>query len=201
MCHVVNGIRFLKHEFAHSFLTKQRLKEDFSMKKKNIWLVVVTVGGAILIACIACVGIDLIGKTRDNPVPAGTSVNIDGKMTLTVVSAIRPADSIVSNASDYNNKPEPNQEYVQVTIQVVCNKPSSETCYFDIFSIRAVGADGNIHDVEIFIGGIDGLLESVEFFGSSTREGKIFLFVPKDDSSVVLFYDPYFGNNIYLGLP
>jgi hypothetical protein len=176
------------------------LKGNFNLKKKNIWLIVGTVGSAILLACIACVGVNHIGKTRDNPVPAGTSVNIGGNMTLTVVSAIRPADSIVRNAGD-NNKPEPNQEYVQVTIKVFCNKPSNETCNFDVFSIRAVGADGNIHDVDIFIVGIDGLLESVEFFGGSTRQGKIFLLVPKNDSSVVLFYDPWFGNNIYLGLP
>lgn len=141
------------------------------------------------------------GESRDNPVPAGTVVNI-GDMTLTIVSATRPADSIVLNGNMFNTKPEANQEYVQVDIQVVCNKSSSDKCYFAASEIKAVGADGNIHEAETFISGVDGLIESGEFFGGATRSGKMFFIVPKDDKSVVLFYDPLlFGDTVYFAIP
>jgi cell division septation protein DedD len=142
------------------------------------------------------------GESRDNPIPAGTTVDIGGNMALTIVSAIRPADSIVSNGNMFNTKPEANQEYLQVNIQVVCNKSSNDTCYFDPYEIKAVGADGNIHDEEIFIAGVDGLIESGDFFGGGTRVGKMFFIVPKGDNSVVLFHEPFlFGSRIYLALP
>jgi hypothetical protein len=142
------------------------------------------------------------GESRDNPVPAGTVVNIGGDMTLTIVNGTRPADSIVLNGNMFNTKPEVNQEYVQVDIQVVCRKSSSDKCYFAVSEIKAVGADGNIHEAETFIAGVDGLIESGEFFGDATRSGKMFFIVPKDDKSVVLFYDPLlFGDTVYFAIP
>ena len=142
------------------------------------------------------------GEARDNPVPAGMPVDIGGNMTLTIVGATRPADNIVSSGNMFNTKPEANQEYVQVDIQIVCNKSSNDTCYFAASAIKAVGADGNVHDAETFLSGIDGMIESGEFFGGATRTGKMFFIVPKDDKSVVLFYDPLlFGDTIYFALP
>ena len=87
-------------------------------------------------------------------------------------------------------------------IQVVCNKPPNEKCYFDTDEIKAVGADGNIREAEWFIAGVEGLLESGEFFGGSARSGKMFFIVGKGDKNVVLFYDPWlYGDDIYLALP
>jgi hypothetical protein len=102
----------------------------------------------------------------------------------------------------FNTKPEAGQEYVQVDIQVVCNKSSKDKCYFAASTIKSVGADGNIRDAEILLSGVDGLIESGEFFGGGTRTGKMFFIVPKNDKSVVLFYEPFlFGDIIYLALP
>jgi predicted nucleic acid-binding Zn ribbon protein len=142
------------------------------------------------------------GESRNNPVPAGTVVNIGGDMTLTIVNAIRPADSIVMNGNQFNTQPEANLEYVLVEVQVACNKSSNDKCYFAASEIKAVGADGNIHEAETFIAGVDGMIESGEFFGGATRTGKMFFIVPKDDKSVVLFYDPLlFGDTVYFAIP
>jgi hypothetical protein len=121
---------------------------------------------------------------------------------LTIVEAVRPADDIIRRASAVNDEPETGQEYLQVRIQVVCNKPPNEKCYFDTDEIKAVGADGNIREAEWFIAGVEGLLESGEFFGGSARSGKMFFIVGKGDKNVVLFYDPWlYGDDIYLALP
>jgi hypothetical protein len=142
-----------------------------------------------------------VGETRDNPAPVGTPIDIGGDMVFTIISGVRPADSVVINANMFNTQPEGNQEYVQLDVQVVCNKSSNDKCYFSPYEIKAVGVDGNVRDTEIMIAGIDGLIESGEFFGGATRSGKMFYIVPKDDKTVVLFYEPLFGNPIYIAIP
>lgn len=141
------------------------------------------------------------GDSRDNPVAAGTAVDIGGDMILTIVGAVRPANDIVEQANPFNAKPESGQEYVQVDVRVVCNKPSSEKCNFSAYNLKAVGSDGNIRDSEIFIAGVDGMIESGEFFGGATKLGKMFFVVVQGDTSAVLFYEPLFGDPIYLALP
>ncbi len=142
------------------------------------------------------------GESRNNPAPAGTAINIGGDMVLTITSATRPADSIVMNGNQFNTQPEANLEYLLVDVQVVCNKSSNDKCSFSSYEIKAVGADGNIHEGEIMIAGVDGLIESGEFFGGATRAGKMFFIVPKDDKSVVLFYEPFlFGDTVYFAIP
>lgn len=141
------------------------------------------------------------GETRDNPAPVGTPIDIGGNMVFTIISGVRPADSIVINANMFNTQPEGNQEYVQLDVQVVCNKSSNDKCYFSPYEIKAVGIDGNVRDTEIMIAGVEGMMESGEFFGGATRSGKMFYIVPKDDKTVVLFYEPFFGNPIYIAIP
>lgn len=141
------------------------------------------------------------GASRDNPVAAGTAFDVGGDMLLTIVSATRPADDIVRLGNQFNSEPEPGQEYILVDVQVACNKATSDKCNFSTYNIKAVGADGTVRDDESFIAGVDGLLESGEFFGGATKTGKMFFIVGKDDESVVLFYESFFGDPIYFALP
>lgn len=144
----------------------------------------------------------LPGTSRDNPVPAETAVRIGDDRVLTIVEAVRPADDIIRRASEINDEPETGQEYLQVRVQVACNKPLNEKCYFDTDEIKAVGADGNIREAEWVIIGIEGQMESGEFFGGSVRSGKMFFIVSKGDRKVVLFHDPWLnGDDVYLALP
>jgi hypothetical protein len=140
------------------------------------------------------------GSTRDLPLPRGTTLEIGGDIVLVVADVVRPADDIVETANSFNVNPESNQEYIQVTVVLNCQKDASDKCLFTISSLQAVGADGNVIDPSFGIVGIEGELESGEFFGGSTRTGKLFYLVPKGDSSVVLFYDPFIGDLIYLGI-
>src|SRR5262249_12639901 len=135
------------------------------------------------------------GQSRDNPVPAGNTVDL-GDMDLTIVSAVRPADATVKKGNSFNTKPESGQEYVEIDLKVDCKKASNSTCFFAASDIKAVGADGNVHEKE-FISGVEGQLDSGDFFGGATRSGKMFYIVPKGDKSVVMFYKPFIGDPIY----
>lgn len=139
------------------------------------------------------------GQTRDNPAPLGVAVDIGGDRVLTVVHVTRPANEIVASANQFNPQPETGQEYIQVELQVTCNKPTNDTCSFLTYEIKAVGADGNVKDPAL-IAGVEGELESGEFFGGAVKSGKVFYLIAEGDSNVVLFYEPFFGDPIYLAI-
>jgi hypothetical protein len=119
---------------------------------------------------------------------------------MVISGTVRPADTIIRRANQFNSRPEAGKEYIEVDLELTCNRDADDKCSIFASSLKAVGADGNIIDPEIFISGIDELLDSGEFFGGSTKIGKTFYIVPKDDTSVVLFYDPFLGNDIYFAL-
>lgn len=142
-----------------------------------------------------------LGASRSNPIPAGAAINIGGGATLTITNVVRPANDIVSRGNQFNSKPEAGLEYVQVGMTVSCDKPSDSKCSFSPLYIKAVGADGQVRDAEWTVTGVDGVMDvSTEFFGGSSLNGKLFYLVPKDDPNVVLFYDPLFGDSIYMAL-
>ncbi len=59
-----------------------------------------------------------VGTTRDNPIPVGSPVDIGGGVILSVVKAVRPADTIVMSGNQSNAAPAAGQEYVEVDLKV-----------------------------------------------------------------------------------
>jgi len=140
-----------------------------------------------------------LGTSRNNPVLHGSPVNIGGNMTLKIVSVLRPADEVVLDGNMFNSKPEQGQEYLQVGISATCEKSIDDKCILISSNLKAVGPDGLVHDIE-FVSGIDeGLEFSTEFFGGSTITGTVMYLVPIGDE-IVLFFDPLFGDPVYLAL-
>lgn len=142
-----------------------------------------------------------LGSTRDNPIPAGDQIDYGGGIVLTITEMVRPATDIVIRGNQFNTKPEKGQEYIQVKLHVECVKESSEKCSFSTISFKAVGADGNIRDVQWILAGVEGMLDSNDMFGGGKKEGNIFFIVPTGDETVVLFYDGIFSDPVYIGLP
>ncbi len=143
-----------------------------------------------------------IESNQDDPIPAGTPADVGDGLLLTIMAAIRPADAIVSASDPFTLPPGPDQEFLLVEIRLTCDKPSNETCYFSTFELKAVGEDGFVSEAEIFIMGIDDLLEDGEYLGGSTLTGKVFFIVARNDPTLVLYHESLiFGDIIYLALP
>lgn len=143
-----------------------------------------------------------LGQTRDQPHPADTVIDIGGDVKLSIIQVTRPANDIVVQGNMFNDTPTPNQEYMLVRVRAECTKPANETCTFDSYTLKAVGADGTVRDS----GGVAGIPEelefSTEFFGGASIEGNLVFLIPAADPSVVLFYDPlFFGDPVYIALP
>ena len=143
----------------------------------------------------------ILGKTRDQPHPLDTIVDIGGDMQLSIVGVQRSANNVVEQGNMFNDTPEPNNEYVIVRLRVKCNKSSNEKCSFSTYELKTVGADGQVRD-QASVAGIPDEMESMsEFFGGASIEGNLVFMVTQGDQSLVLIYDPlFFGDSIYIAL-
>mgnify|MGYP001114712265 CR=1 FL=1 len=135
------------------------------------------------------------GQSRSNPAPPGSEVTID-EMTLVIDDAARPADDIVAEGNQFNSPPEEGSEYVMVDLSVTCEKGEDETCSIGpMLDLSIIGSQGVTHDSEWAISGVDGQLESTEFYGGSTVSGKLFFEVGQDETDLVLRYESLLGTS------
>lgn len=144
----------------------------------------------------------VLGQTRDQPAPKNSTVDIGGGMQVTILQVTRPADDIVAQGNMFNPTAIPDrEEYLMVKLYVECMKPSNETCSFNSYEFKTVGANGQVHD-QAFVAGIPLEFESfAEMFGGSALDGQMVFLVPKGDPDVVLFHDPLiFGDPVYIAL-
>jgi hypothetical protein len=180
-------------------------------KGQNMRLkVVIAVTALIVMACIcsntpsassnSSSSTPSIGNTRSNPYPFGTTVDIGSYMMAKVVSVVRPANKNVSDYNEFVATPEASKEYIQVNLEIQCTQSSNDKCSPILSQIKAVGADGIVHDPEILVDYPNSLNMNSEFFGGSTLKGNLVYLVPKEDSSVVLFSESLFGSPVYFAV-
>lgn len=141
-----------------------------------------------------------LGRTRDVPLPMTAQAQIGGDMVLSIASVRRPANEIVLEGNMFNDTPEPDSEYLLVTLFVECQRGTDEQCNFATGDIKVVGPDGVIHD-QASVSGIPDKMEYFnEFFGGSTIAGNLVYYVLRD-SPMILFFDPLiFGDPVYIAL-
>lgn len=142
-----------------------------------------------------------LGSTRDNPIPAKTWVDYGGGVQLAIAEMVRPATNAVMSANQFNTKPGDGEEYIQLAVGLRCNKESSEKCSFSPYSLSAVGSDGNIRPIQMFVAGVADLLDSNDMFGGAEKAGWTFFIVPEGDEKVVIFFDGFFSDPVYMALP
>ena len=135
------------------------------------------------------------GSSRTNPAPVGQGIQV-GEYALRVTQVVRPADNVVEAGNPFNSKPEAGQEYVQVVIDVACTAPANEKCMISPLNFKAVGSKGILRDAEIMVAGVDGQLETTQFYGGATLENKsIFFKVDKGETNIAMV----FKTNLFIG--
>jgi hypothetical protein len=116
---------------------------------------------------------------------------------------LRPADSIVLAADPFSLPLDPGYEYLQLEVEITCNKPATETCFFSPFEVMAAGAEDMVYGAETMIEGIAEMLGEGDYPGGSTQTGLLFLIIPTDDPTLVLYYQSFTAaaDPIYFDLP
>lgn len=130
-----------------------------------------------------------LGSAKDAPAPVGSEV-IANEFGIVVTAITRPADEIVARGNMFNTEPEAGQEYVRVTLNVRCVKDASEQCDISPYAFKLYGSEGIVREPENFLAGIDGMLESTEFFGGATlQEKSLFFRVGEGETSLILEFE------------
>lgn len=144
---------------------------------------------------------EALGQTRNNPHPMNTTVEVGDGVLLTINFVKRPADDIVAEGNIFNDTPEPDTEYMIVSLHLECTKPADQTCRFTAGDIKTVGANGTVRD-QASVAGIPEEMEYFnEFFGGSMLDGNLVFIATKGDTSTVLYFDPIFGGySTYISL-
>ena len=143
------------------------------------------------------------GSAKDNPAPIGTSVNAK-EFSVVVNRVVRPADQAVAAGNMFNQKAEKGQEYVQVFVTVACNADAKTKCNVSASNFKMSGTKGIVYDPQIFMAGVDGTLESTEFYGGAKLEDKsIFFLVGQGETNVVLEFQAglLFQESAFFAIP
>lgn len=142
-----------------------------------------------------------LGTTRSNPAPVGSEVTADD-MTFVITGTTRPADEIVKSGNMFNTEAETGKEYIFVNLNIICNKSADNKCSFTpMFSTKLIGSLGIEYDLSYFLAGVEGLLESTEFYGGATISGILPFIVGVGETDLILLYDPFLGSTFYLAVP
>lgn len=140
-----------------------------------------------------------VGTARSNPAPKGFIITAD-KMDFAILETIRPADDIVMAGNQFNTKPEEGYQYIFINLQIKCNKSSDESCTISTFNFEMIGNEGIVYDAEWFISGVDGMLDTKEFYGGSTVSGYVSFVVKSSDTTLVFTYDPFLGDKFFMSV-
>jgi hypothetical protein len=130
-------------------------------------------------------------NSLENPVPAGTSVEVGDGFILTIVGFTLPADSIVSAADPLSLPPAPGEEYLQVVVELTCTKPPAENCEFFTGELLALRPDGELYVPDTTITGIEEMLQDGRIQGGTSETGEQYYLIPKDDPSIVMYYESF----------
>ena len=142
-----------------------------------------------------------VGTARSNPAPVGSEVIADD-MSFIVIGITRPATNIIMAGNMFNEEPEAGEEYIFIEMEITCLVSMDEVCSFNpMFTVTMIGSAGIEHDSEWMVAGVDGLLESTEFYGGATISGSIPFIISQDETDLILLYEPLFGDTFYLEIP
>lgn len=140
-----------------------------------------------------------LGSARSNPAPLGAQVSVDN-MTFMITEVVAPANDIVREGNQFNSEPEPGQQYIFVNISATCDKGTDDTCNIGGFEFSLIDSSGITHDTELFVAGVNGLLEPGDFYGGAAKTGYLVFLAPEGDEGLILKYEALFGGEAYFAL-
>lgn len=144
-----------------------------------------------------------LGSSKDNPAPIGTMFTAK-EFQIVVNRVVRPADQVVAQGNMFNTKAEKGDEYVQVEVSITCLADAKSKCNVSPFNFKLYSSKGIVHDAEFVLAGVEGMLESTEFFGGATIESKsLFFLVGEDETNVVMEFEAglIFRESAYFAIP
>lgn len=127
--------------------------------------------------------------TLTDPFTFGVKSDTGQGYAITVTGYIRPADQIIRSANMFNDRPEPDQVYVIVNVEVECDESFSGRCEANYLNFELVGDDGTIYTHPYIV--LDQELD-VNLLAGGRGQGQLPFLISKEDTNLRLIYKSNF---------
>jgi hypothetical protein len=127
--------------------------------------------------------------TREKPVPMGTPVDLGDNWQITVMSVIPDATNVVLKENQFNNPPQPGNQFFLARIHAKYTGSGSDT-FGGSYRLRAVGPSSvGYSTFENSAGVIPDPLPDSELFAGGVIEGNIGWEIKSSDADSLVMYD------------
>jgi len=143
---------------------------------------------------------NVLGNTRSNPAPVGSTIVDTNRITIAVNFVIRPGEPAILPSS-ISSKITADEEHILINLSVTCTKSKDDQCFFSPdFNLKVVGSQ-DIEDriTDAWANLSVEKLETKSFYGGNTITGYVPFIVKKGDNEILLIYSG--DSEHYLLLP
>ncbi len=147
---------------------------------------------ALLELCANVVNADSPSQTEDlgngtltNPYKYGYAGDTGEGFSLRVLRSIRPADQIILRENMFNDRPQEDQEYIIIELELQCDESNTGRCESNYFDFELAGDSGTIYESSYVVYSNE---FDVSAFGGGSGTGGLVFMVRKDDTNLRLLY-------------
>lgn len=121
--------------------------------------------------------------TRENPLPLGSTIELDGEWEITLNNSTLNANSVVADANMFNDKPDAESQYASVVATLKYIGTETATPMFDL-NFKFVSAAGTTHTTSDKYVAAEGQVSDLnEMYPDATAEGLVFIQIPTADAA------------------
>jgi hypothetical protein len=140
-------------------------------------------------------GEESIGSgTIADPYAFGVAGDTGEGASLRVVGYIRPADNLIRNANMFNDRPGEGEEYIILTVELVCNNDNPDRCESNYLDFELTGNSGTIYSHPFVV--YDNEFDVGVFAGGSGQGDLVFLIRQNDTNLKLLYRANMFSNDV-----
>jgi hypothetical protein len=150
-----------------------------------------------------CANVAVPGKPGEESIGSGTiadpyAFGVAGDTgegaSLRVVGYIRPADNLIRNANMFNDRPGEGEEYIILTVELVCNNDNPDRCESNYLDFELTGNSGTIYSHPFVV--YDNEFDVGVFAGGSGQGDLVFLIRQNDTNLKLLYRANMFSNDV-----
>ncbi|MBI1280544.1 MAG: SH3 domain-containing protein [Anaerolineaceae bacterium] len=131
--------------------------------------------------------------SQDSPYAFGVAGDTFNDFSIQITGFLRPADRIIRNQNMFNDRPENDEVYIILNLELACAKNAKGTCEAAQFNFRLLGDMGIIYEAPYIV--YDKMI-NIKVVKGTKAKGDIVFKVKKDDTNLrLLYFDNLFDEN------
>lgn len=123
--------------------------------------------------------------SQDTPYAFGIAGDSFNDYSLQITGFIRPADRIIQNENMFNDRPEKDEVYIILNLELVCDRDATSACEAQQYNFKLLGDMGIIYETPMVV--YDKKID-VNVVKGTKAKGDLVFKVKKDDTNLRLLF-------------